>query len=76
MEKEKCVMCGNLTPYEFETNINLRYGYIEGMGQLCSDCYNDKPKKDSITIPISVVRETPNDMELGEKIRYLTNLKI
>lgn len=35
---EKCVMCGNDTPYKITTNINLRFNYIEGAGQLCQKC--------------------------------------
>jgi hypothetical protein len=28
---------------------------------------------DSIEIPLSVIKETPNNYELGEKVRILTN---
>ncbi len=40
MAKDTCIMCGVETPYDFETHIDLRIGYIEGAGQLCSACYN------------------------------------
>jgi hypothetical protein len=36
MAKDYCIMCGVETPYDFETHIDLRIGYIEGAGQLCS----------------------------------------
>ncbi len=37
-DHEDCVLCGKKTPYLKSTNINFRYGYVEGAGQLCSDC--------------------------------------
>ena len=40
-EKEKCVMCGEETPYTKDTHIDLRKYYIEGAGQLCEKCYNE-----------------------------------
>lgn len=73
MAKDTCVMCGEITPYDFETNIHLRYGYVEGMGQLCRSCYNGEKNDEILTIPKKIVRDTPNDMELGEKIRYISN---
>ena len=35
MAKDKCIMCGADTPYDFETHIDYRYGYVEGAGQCC-----------------------------------------
>jgi len=32
---DTCIVCGKITPYLKSTNINLRYGYIEGAGQAC-----------------------------------------
>lgn len=66
--KEKCVMCGKETQYNISDNINLRYGYIEGMGQLCSPCYQGSSRK-SFLVDHRTVLDTPNDMELGVKIR-------
>lgn len=40
MAKEKCVICGSETDYDETTNINQRYNYVEGCGQLCEKCYN------------------------------------
>ena len=48
MAKDTCVMCGNVTPYDFETNIHLRYGYVEGMGQLCQPCYNGEKNEEIV----------------------------
>ena len=36
---EKCVSCGEDTPYRLNENIFNRYHYVEGAGQLCKDCY-------------------------------------
>jgi hypothetical protein len=36
--KEICVLCGKETPYETTRDINLRFGYVEGAGQLCANC--------------------------------------
>lgn len=42
MEKiEVCVSCGRDTPYTRQTNVQLRYWYVEGAGQLCQKCYTN-----------------------------------
>lgn len=66
--KEKCVMCGEETQYNISDNINLRYGYIEGMGQLCPRCYQGSSRS-SMIINHRTIMDTPNDMELGMKVR-------
>lgn len=38
--KDKCVLCGEETPYLMTENINNRHFYIEGAGQLCKDCHD------------------------------------
>jgi len=38
-EYEVCVVCGDTVPYTKSTHIDRRFGYIEGAGQLCKDCY-------------------------------------
>lgn len=38
-EIEKCVLCGEETTYTKDVPIYMRFFYIEGMGQLCSKCY-------------------------------------
>lgn len=78
MAKDKCIMCGGDTIYDFETHIDYRIGYIEGAGQLCHDCYTNVPTTDitsSLDIVICVnedtILNTPNDFELGEKVRQM-----
>lgn len=39
LDVEKCVFCGQKTNIKVTTPIKERYYYIEGSGQLCSDCY-------------------------------------
>lgn len=40
MEKEKCVVCKKPTEYDTHTPVDLRSNYVEGCGQLCTECYN------------------------------------
>ena len=37
-EHDACVMCGELTKYKKIDHIDNRYGYVEGVGQLCFKC--------------------------------------
>lgn len=37
---EHCIICGKETAYTYNVDINYRYGYVEGAGQLCRDCYD------------------------------------
>ena len=37
--KEKCVICGKETAYDFQTPISQRAFYMEGAGQLCRKCF-------------------------------------
>jgi hypothetical protein len=69
MPKEKCVVCGAETTYEFETHIDFRTGYIEGVGQHCVKCFNKGSKREMITIPKSFINDFSNDMELGREVR-------
>jgi len=39
-EKDKCVSCGEETPYTITTHVDQRKHYVEGAGQLCAGCYN------------------------------------
>jgi hypothetical protein len=82
MAKDTCIMCGDETPYDYETHIDLRYGYVEGAGQLCKECYENKvvgisteeimkQRTTLITISAEDILRTPNDQELGAKIRKL-----
>ena len=36
---EKCVLCRKVVSIDKSTHIDLRDNYIEGIGQLCRDCY-------------------------------------
>ena len=38
-EYDYCVKCGAKSDFAKGENINHRYGYIEGVGQLCTNCY-------------------------------------
>lgn len=85
MPKEICILCGNETHEELTTHVDFRTGYIEGMGQLCISCYgksnyqdgatNDEIKRimknrtTLVTISAEDILNTPNDMELGRKVR-------
>ena len=40
IEYDKCVLCGKDTPYTYDVHIDYRYGYVEGAGQLCRECYD------------------------------------
>ena len=69
MAKDHCILCGVETPYDFETHIDMRIGYIEGAGQLCSKCYSAGTDRREMTVPMNWVYDTPNDSELGAKVR-------
>lgn len=81
---ETCVLCGNKTDVKITTHIDYRYGYVEGSGQCCKECYDrtNKPKDDYvsnvmmrrlqlITISAEDIFNTPNDAELGAKLRQI-----
>lgn len=72
-QKEHCVICGKETPYFISTHIDYRVGYVEGVGQLCRTCDQDSRQdfKSSriLTIDRKLVESTPNDFDLGSKVR-------
>jgi hypothetical protein len=81
---ETCVLCGKLTDVLINTHIDYRYGYVEGSGQCCRDCYDRtynvkydylsnvmKRRTTLITISAEDIHNTPNDFELGAKVREL-----
>ena len=82
---EQCVICGEPTQYRFNDHIDYRFNYVEGAGQLCSKCYHFDTisvTKDENPIPLDshrqlftvseyMVLSTPNDQELGNKVRKL-----
>lgn len=81
---ETCVLCGELTDVLINTHIDYRYGYVEGSGQACRKCYNKtynieddyvktvmKNRTTLITISAEDILNTPNDFDLGAKVRSL-----
>lgn len=38
---ETCVHCGAKTPYFLTDDINLRFWYVEGAGQMCEGCHKE-----------------------------------
>jgi len=67
---ETCVMCGRETTTLKTTHVDFRYGYVEGAGQLCRECYLGEDRN-LITINSRMILDTPNDMELGKKVRQI-----
>lgn len=73
MAKDTCIICGVETPYDYDTHVDMRIGYIEGSGQLCSKCYKKGTNHSHTVIPNHVIDDTPNDQELGNKVRQIYN---
>lgn len=69
MAKENCIVCNKETTYDFDTHVDMRYGYIEGAGQLCIECYNKGTDHGAVLVDYSTILGTPNDQDLGEKVR-------
>ncbi len=67
---ETCVMCGEETTTLKTTHVDFRYGYVEGAGQLCRECYLGEDRN-LITVNSRTILDTPNDAELGAKVREL-----
>ena len=67
---EDCIMCGCKTETLKTTHIDFRYGYVEGAGQLCRSCYLGEDRN-LITINSRTILDTPNDSELGAKVRQM-----
>ena len=70
-EYEICILCGDVTGVKRSTHVDFRTGYIEGAGQLCNKCWNKGTDRRHMTIPMSLVYDTPNDQELGAAVRQL-----
>lgn len=67
---EDCIMCGKKTTTLKTTHVDFRYGYVEGAGQLCRECYMGE-NRNLITVEGRTILDTPNDAELGAKVREL-----
>jgi hypothetical protein len=65
---ETCIQCGAETDTLKTTHIDFRVGYIEGAGQLCRQCYMGS-SRNLITIDERTILDTPNNEELGAKVR-------
>jgi recombinational DNA repair protein (RecF pathway) len=76
---DNCVLCGNQTQYKTTTHIDMRYGYVEGVGQLCGHCYSkgSPSSREMMMIPKNLVEQHSNNMELGAAVRkfYWENYK-
>ena len=70
---EVCAVCGKETPYRFNDDINFRQGYVEGAGQTCQTCYALGTERQHIVVPSILIKNTPNNYDLGEKVRALYN---
>jgi hypothetical protein len=76
MANDNCISCGVETPYHRDVNIDYRSHYVEGAGQMCKGCWDDLCSSGEDTIyfiPESMIKETPNDFELGQKVRSMYN---
>jgi hypothetical protein len=69
--KDLCVSCGAETAYEISTHIDMRNAYIEGLGQLCSRCNTSGSNRNHILVPEATIINTPNNNELGAKVREI-----
>lgn len=82
MPNEICILCGKETNVDINTHVDYRYGYVEGAGQCCKECYNKtsnieedyvtrtmKNRTTLLTISAEDILGTPNDMQLGAKVR-------
>ena len=67
---ETCIMCGEETTTLKTTHVDFRYGYVEGAGQMCRECYLGEDRN-LITINSRTILDTPNDAELGAKVREI-----
>ena len=70
-EYDCCILCGKETVYKRSTHIDMRHGYVEGAGQLCASCYSRGTEHGAIAVDYNIILGTPNDQELGAKVRKL-----
>ena len=70
-EFEHCIICGVETSVKIGTHVDMRIGYIDGAGQLCSNCYSRGTEHGAIAVDYNTILGTPNDQELGAKVRKL-----
>jgi hypothetical protein len=70
-EFDHCILCGVETVYKRSTHVDMRQGYIEGAGQLCPSCYSRGTEHGAVAVDYNTILGTPNDQELGSKVRKL-----
>ena len=67
---EDCIMCGKKTTTLKTAHVDFRYGYVDGAGQMCRECYLSE-NRNLITLEGRMILDTPNNAELGEKVRQI-----
>lgn len=67
--RDLCISCGKETSYSKDVHIDMRYGYIEGAGQLCINCYRGNHISPDVKVSKKLITDTPNDLELGSLVR-------
>ena len=70
-EFEHCILCGVETSVKIDTHVDMRIGYIDGAGQLCFKCYSRGTEHGAVAVDYNTILGTPNDQELGAKVRKL-----
>jgi hypothetical protein len=45
---DQCIICSAKTQYARNTHIDNRKRYVEGVGQLCVECYDDINTKNNL----------------------------
>jgi hypothetical protein len=70
-EFEHCILCGVETSVKIGTHVDMRHGYIDGAGQLCLACWDKGNDRNMLAIPEHIIYNTPNNQELGAKVRQL-----
>lgn len=63
--KDKCVLCGEETPYDKTTHIDLRVGYFEGVGQTCPGGCKKENKKKTTFVPRYILRFSGETMSMN-----------
>lgn len=71
IEFDVCVVCGKPSHEPKDKHVDFRTGYVEGSGQVCLDCYKrgSSEGRELFTFPKYIVEQTPNDADLGRKVR-------
>ena len=65
--KDLCVICGEESLYDENEHVELRLGYIECVGQLCLDCYEQTYMRLWSTLDPEVIQQHIEEAENAEK---------